>query len=924
MKRLLPFLILLLSEVAAGQTTDGRFNNLYGRYFSSPLEDASTQPFSNLRIVTWNRFTGRMYSYGSFEELVRKWNENALTYSITGVSASNGLISLQQYNGAKINGVASGNWNINAATVTNGVYTNGTYNNPPWLTGLAWAKIQGAPAFLLTETDPTVAAHIKAITSANLTQWNAAVPGTRTITINGITHNLEANRTFNVPIGITSETDPTVPAHVKGITTQRVSNWDAAHNGIIISGQWQGNNIFLETNSGGSIPITGAPAFPTSVNIGTTNVPFNRSLGLQTIHGLDVGVTDVRDAAITPNDLAGNKAGFRFTNTLGGAWRSYLYVSGWAAPYATWRMIGPANTGNDNQWFLQAGTSTTWGPQHEIWHTGNITPVPTSRSLTINGETKNLSMNQTWNLPSPIGMSFDIPTGHLSIQRYGGAPNVGVNLDGRYLRNISGLVLPGTNMTRTGNGTPESPYVFSSTSTNTGVSEEADPIFVGHPAYNVTVPLISQWNNAVPQQRTITINGVTQDLYGNREWNITTSSGGITTETDPTVPSFVKSITSAQIGQWNTAYGWGNHAGAGYVPQARYITINGVSQDLSANREWNITTGSGGITSESDPTVPAFVKAITQAHITQWNNALQPSRTISINGVTQTLEANRTWNIPTGLTSETDPEFSVHVASGITQANLNAYNLAAAKWTASGSYIGNGVARFIRNDNTTYDVTGFPTGAGTGDISGSGYDGAFPYFTGEKTIAPSGFFRYAPNGQGSPRFGVGTGTPSATFQAESVENIPFYRATRSNIVKWEVRTDGNMYSEALNDNTAVPKMVTSTNGVLGTAPIPTPGNVNNGAEGSANARWIFDQDYAVEAGVTHVLFTRVITPRTLILPDPAANVGRKIVVKHGGGGTAIVNVNLPLWENSSTYTMSISNNRSHELISDGQKWWQFR
>ncbi len=40
---------------------------------------------------------------------------------------------------------------------------------------------------------------------------------------------------------------------------------------------------------------------------------------------------------------------------------------------------------------------------------------------------------------------------------------------------------------------------------------------------------------------------------------------------------------------WDTAYGWGNHALAGYVPQTRTITINGVGYDLSANRSWTIS-----------------------------------------------------------------------------------------------------------------------------------------------------------------------------------------------------------------------------------------------------------------------------------------------------------------------------------------------
>jgi len=62
---------------------------------------------------------------------------------------------------------------------------------------------------------------------------------------------------------------------------------------------------------------------------------------------------------------------------------------------------------------------------------------------------------------------------------------------------------------------------------------------------------------------------------------------------------------------WDTAYGWGNHASAGYTPQTRNITINGTTQDLSSDRTWTIATrGLGGSllftfdssTTASDPT----------------------------------------------------------------------------------------------------------------------------------------------------------------------------------------------------------------------------------------------------------------------------------------------------------------------------------
>lgn len=44
------------------------------------------------------------------------------------------------------------------------------------------------------------------------------------------------------------------------------------------------------------------------------------------------------------------------------------------------------------------------------------------------------------------------------------------------------------------------------------------------------------------------------------------------------------------IANWNTAFSWGNHALAGYVPQSRLLNINGDAYDLSVNRKWNVGT----------------------------------------------------------------------------------------------------------------------------------------------------------------------------------------------------------------------------------------------------------------------------------------------------------------------------------------------
>jgi hypothetical protein len=65
---------------------------------------------------------------------------------------------------------ATGTWAIdisgNSATVTNGVYTTGTYSNPSWITGLAWSKVSSTPT-TLSGYGITDAVNTSAVGSAN-------------------------------------------------------------------------------------------------------------------------------------------------------------------------------------------------------------------------------------------------------------------------------------------------------------------------------------------------------------------------------------------------------------------------------------------------------------------------------------------------------------------------------------------------------------------------------------------------------------------------------------------------------------------------------------------------------------------------------------------------------------------------------------
>jgi len=68
----------------------------------------------------------------------------------------------------------------------NVVVTNGSYSNPSWITALAWSKITGTPT--------TLAGY--GITNG--------VPTSRTLTINGVSYDLSADRTWTIASGVTS------------------------------------------------------------------------------------------------------------------------------------------------------------------------------------------------------------------------------------------------------------------------------------------------------------------------------------------------------------------------------------------------------------------------------------------------------------------------------------------------------------------------------------------------------------------------------------------------------------------------------------------------------------------------------------------------------------------------------------------------
>jgi hypothetical protein len=138
-------------------------------------------------------------------------------------------------------------------------------------------------------------------------------------------------------------------------------------------------------------------------------------------------------------------------------------------------------------------------------------------------------------------------------------------------------------------------------------------------------------------------------------------------ENDPLYSeSAASGITSPDIANWNSAYGWGNHSLAGYLT---------------------------GYT-ETDPVFGLSVASgITSTDIANWNNKLSSYtetdpvfNTSVVSGITTTDITN--WNNKLSSYTETDPIFISHASYGITSTNITNWNTAYS-WGKGWSLTGN-------------------------------------------------------------------------------------------------------------------------------------------------------------------------------------------------------------------------------------------
>ena len=191
--------------------------------------------------------------------------------------------------------------------------------------------------------------------------------------------------------------------------------------------------------------------------------------------------------------------------------------------------------------------------------------------------------------------------------------------------------------------------------------------------------------------------------------------GAITAEADPIfAASAAYGITLSNLAAWAAAYGWGDHAQAGYLTEES-------DPDFSA---WLETDPLGDLLSSYDEVDPLFsasaAAGITSSNLAAWSAAHGWGDHSAAGYLTEESDPDfSAWleTDPLGdlLSSydEVDPLFSASAASGITESNLTVWSLAYG-W---GDHSQAGYSTWLAGDNS---FTGEPGTNGTPTVNFSG------------------------------------------------------------------------------------------------------------------------------------------------------------------------------------------------------------
>jgi hypothetical protein len=207
----------------------------------------------------------------------------------------------------------------------------------------------------------------------------------------------------------------------------------------------------------------------------------------------------------------------------------------------------------------------------------------------------------------------------------------------------------------------------------------------------------------VPLTRTITINGITQNLSANRTWTIDAlppqiGNGGKYLKTNGSVASWNNLSGNISLFTNDVGYLTPSSAASIYVPLTRNLTINGVTYNLSADRSWNISslpsqTGNNGKYLQTDGTIATWQTV--DALPTQTGNS---GKFLTTNGTIASWSSLP----PSGVTS-----VGLSMPSAFTVTNTPVTSSGTLTVTGAGT-----ASQYIRGDGQLATLPSSPSGGG--------------------------------------------------------------------------------------------------------------------------------------------------------------------------------------------------------------------
>ena len=504
---------------------------------------------------------------------------------------------------------------------------------------------------------------IQTITSASGT--SAYVPTSRQLTINGVTYDLTADRSWTIEI--LDNLIATAPLSYNSTTnTISISQANNTTDGYLSSTDWL---TFSSKQPAITLTTTGNNGASTLVGA-TLNVPEYTLAGLG---GL-------------PNP---------FSAALG----QIIYSNSAGAPLS----LSP-NVTTTKKYLVSVGDGVNGdAPYWDTITASSIGAVPTTRTLTINGTSYDLSANRSWSVGTVTSVDISLPTG-LSVS---GNP---ITTSGTFaITFTAGYSIPTT--------AKQTEWDSAYTNRITNLTTTGN---------NGAATLIANTLN-VPEYTLAGLGGLSNPFTGVLGQMIYSNAAGAPLNVAPNTTTTKKFLSMTGDGVSGDAPFWDtiSPSSIGAVPTTRTLTINGTSYDLSADRSWTtITSLTGEATASGTGAVAVTLtnsavigKVLTGLNVT--GGSVVATDTIlqgfgklqnQVNGLIGGVMYQGTWDASTNtpaLTSSVGTKGYYYVVSVAGNTNLNGI----LDWNLGDWAIFNGsVWEKVDNTDSVISVNGF-TGA---------------------------------------------------------------------------------------------------------------------------------------------------------------------------------------------------------------------